>query len=118
MAVASVGTYASLHIAPDKPRQHLTTQFFTGRMPFLPPNQQHQSTVCVYYIYTYRFTDLWIKHTQFMQSYAKKIRLGLLNVNYGTGKNELKNKNRLFGMAAIDAELTELQQNTKRTIKA
>jgi len=20
------------------------TQFFTGRMPFLPPNQQHQST--------------------------------------------------------------------------
>ena len=72
----------------------------------------------VYYIYTYRFIDLWIKHTQFMQSYAKKIRLGLLNVNYGTGKNELKNKNRLFGMAAIDAGLTELQQNTKRTIKA
>jgi len=25
-------------------RQHLTTQFFTGRMPFLPPNQQRQST--------------------------------------------------------------------------
>jgi len=22
----------------------LTTQFFTGRMPFLPPNQQRQST--------------------------------------------------------------------------
>jgi len=28
----------------DKPRQHLTTQFFTGWMPLLPPNQQHQST--------------------------------------------------------------------------
>jgi len=28
----------------DKPHQHPTTQFFTGRMPFLPPNQQHQST--------------------------------------------------------------------------
>jgi len=26
------------------PCQHLTTQFFTGRMPFLPPNQQRQST--------------------------------------------------------------------------
>ena len=40
MAVAS-----SLHLAPDrKPRQHPTTQFFTGRMPFLPPNQQRQST--------------------------------------------------------------------------
>jgi len=26
------------------PCQHPTTQFFTGRMPFLPPNQQHQST--------------------------------------------------------------------------
>ena len=24
--------------------QHLTTQFFTDRMPFLPPNQQRQST--------------------------------------------------------------------------
>jgi len=23
--------------------QHPTTQFFTGRMPFLPPNQQRQS---------------------------------------------------------------------------
>jgi len=28
----------------DKPRQHPTTQFSTGRMPFLPPNQQRQST--------------------------------------------------------------------------
>jgi len=27
-----------------QPRQHPTTQFFTGRMPFLPPNQQCQST--------------------------------------------------------------------------
>jgi len=25
-------------------RQHLTPQFFAGRMPFLPPNQQRQST--------------------------------------------------------------------------
>ena len=45
MAVASVGPYASLHLAPDRlPRQHPTTQFFTGRMPFLPPNQQRQSS--------------------------------------------------------------------------
>ena len=29
---------------PKQPRQHPTTQFFTGRMPFLPPNQQHQCT--------------------------------------------------------------------------
>jgi len=27
-----------------QPRQHPTTQFSTGRMPFLPPNQQLQST--------------------------------------------------------------------------
>jgi len=27
-----------------QPHQHPTTQFFTGRMPFLPPNQQRQST--------------------------------------------------------------------------
>jgi len=46
LAVASVGPYASLHLAPDRlPCQHPTTQFFTDRMPFLPPNQQRQSTV-------------------------------------------------------------------------
>ena len=45
MAVASAGPYASLHLTPDRqPCQHLTTQFFTGQMPFLPPNQQRQST--------------------------------------------------------------------------
>jgi len=45
VAVASAGLYASLHLAPDRqPRQHAITQFFTGRMPFLPPNQQRQST--------------------------------------------------------------------------
>jgi len=45
VAVASAGPYASLHLAPDRqPHQHPTTLFFTGRMPFLPPNQQHQST--------------------------------------------------------------------------
>jgi len=41
VAVASAGAYASLHLAP---RQHPTTEFFTGRMPFLLPNQQRQST--------------------------------------------------------------------------
>jgi len=45
VAVASAGPYATLHLAPDRlPRQHPTTQFFSGRMPFLPPNQQRQST--------------------------------------------------------------------------
>jgi len=29
---------------PRQPRQHPITQFFTGRMPFLPRNQQRQST--------------------------------------------------------------------------
>jgi len=44
VAVASAGPYASLHLAPDRqPRQHPTTQFFTGQMPFLPPKKQHQS---------------------------------------------------------------------------
>ena len=45
MAVASAGPYASLHLAPDRQQfQHPTTQFFTGRMSFLLPNQQRQST--------------------------------------------------------------------------
>jgi len=46
VAVASAGPYANLHLIPYRlPRQHPTTQFFTGQMPFLPPNQQCQSTV-------------------------------------------------------------------------
>jgi len=45
LAVTSVGPYASLHLAPDRlPRQHPTSQCFTGQMPFLPRNQQRQST--------------------------------------------------------------------------
>jgi len=45
VAVTSAGPYASLHLAPDRqPHQNPTTLFFTGRMPFLPPNQQCQST--------------------------------------------------------------------------
>ena len=41
-----LGHNASLHLAPDRqPHQHPTTlMVFTGRMPFLPPNQQCQST--------------------------------------------------------------------------
>jgi len=42
--VASAGLYAKSAPHPRQPRQHPTTQFFTGRMPFLPPNQQCQST--------------------------------------------------------------------------
>ena len=42
--MASAGLYASLHLTPNrKPRQHPTTQIFTGRMPFLSPNQHSQS---------------------------------------------------------------------------
>jgi len=45
VAVASTGPYANLHLTPSRqPCQHPITQFFTGRMPFLLPNQQHQST--------------------------------------------------------------------------
>ena len=49
-AVASAGPYANkLHLAPDRlPHQHLITQFFTGRMLFLTPNQQCQSTEGTY----------------------------------------------------------------------
>ena len=45
VAVALAGPYACLHLAPDRlPHQHPTTQFFRGRMSFLPPYQQRQST--------------------------------------------------------------------------
>jgi len=44
VAVASAGPYASLHLAPDNHASTPPLSFFTGRMPFLPPNQQCQST--------------------------------------------------------------------------
>jgi len=44
VAVASAGPYASLHLAPDNHASTPSLSFFTGRMPFLPPNQQRQST--------------------------------------------------------------------------
>jgi len=46
VAVASGGSYANhLHLTPDRqPRQHLNTQPFKGRMPFLTPGEQCQST--------------------------------------------------------------------------
>ena len=49
--MASAGPYASLHLAPDKrPHKPPTTLFFTGRMPFLLPYQQRQSTEGKYYV--------------------------------------------------------------------
>jgi len=43
--VASAGLYASLHLIPDNHANiPPTIQFFTGRMPFLLPNKQRQST--------------------------------------------------------------------------
>ena len=46
VAVTSAGPYANyLHFTPGRlPCQHLITQFFTGQMLFLTPNQQCQST--------------------------------------------------------------------------
>ena len=46
VAVASARPHANhFHLTPDRqPCQHLITQFFTGRMLFLMPNQQCQTT--------------------------------------------------------------------------
>jgi len=43
VAVALAGPYASLHLSPDR-QTAPHHSVFTGRMPFLPPNQQRQST--------------------------------------------------------------------------
>ena len=39
-----------------EPHQHPTNQFFTGRMPFLPPNQQRQSTEGTVITYLLHYT--------------------------------------------------------------
>jgi len=64
VAVASAGPYAYLHLAPDRitmPASHHSV--FTGRMPFLPPNQQHQSTECNTIFIIYAMTTLLFKNT-------------------------------------------------------
>ena len=43
-SVSGSGISSATSLQTDIQRQHPTTQFFTGRMPFLPPNQQCQST--------------------------------------------------------------------------
>jgi len=48
---------------PRQPRQHPTTQFFTGRMPFLPPNQQHQSKCISYTTTLHPFNGLFSRAT-------------------------------------------------------
>jgi len=49
-AVASAAPYENkLHLTLDRqPHQHLITQFFKGRVLFLTPNQQCQSTESKY----------------------------------------------------------------------
>ena len=46
VAVASVGPYA---IAPHSRQITMPVPHHSGRMPFLPPNQQHQSTEGITY---------------------------------------------------------------------
>ena len=44
----------TLHLAPERqPRRHPTTQFFTCQMPFLPHNQQCQSTEGIFFEITH-----------------------------------------------------------------
>ena len=72
MAVASAGPYASLHLAPYRqPCQHPTTQFFTGRMPFLPPSQQHQCTEGRNERGPYRFAIVWVKPCRYISCSAR-----------------------------------------------
>ena len=49
---------------PRQPHQHPTTQFFTGRMPFLPPNQQRQSSE-VNWLHCYRSRNYYEAHDMY-----------------------------------------------------
>jgi len=63
--VASAGPHASMHLAPDRqPRQHPTTQFFTGRMPFLPPTNSVKALKNT----TVYITDFCIQNRDVLQS--------------------------------------------------
>ena len=57
ITVTHTHTRLTAHFLGLPVHQHLTTQFFTGRMPFLPPNQQRQS-VCYYITVTHTHTPV------------------------------------------------------------
>jgi len=42
--VATTGATSRAKLQSNHHHQQTNTKFFTGRMPFLSPNQQHQST--------------------------------------------------------------------------
>jgi len=65
LAVVSAGPYANLHLAPDRyPFQHPTTQFFTGRVLFLSPIQQRQSTEGIRDDVIENYGSLWVIRRQ------------------------------------------------------
>jgi len=76
---ASAGTYASVHLAPDNHASTPPLRLFTGRMPFLLPNQQCQSTegtsvishVVVLLLFLYKsYACLLNYHTCFSLTYS------------------------------------------------
>ena len=48
--MVSAGPYANMHLAQTDNYASIPPEFFTGRMPFLPPNQQRQSTEGIYWV--------------------------------------------------------------------
>jgi len=42
--VVTTGAVSHAKLKSNRHRQQTNTQFFTGRMPFLSPNRQYQST--------------------------------------------------------------------------
>jgi len=66
--VASAGPYASLH----RSRQITTTQFFTGRMRFLLPNQQRQSTEGTVGAVTMDFKSLILEKAKLSLKFCNK----------------------------------------------
>ena len=82
VAVASAGPYASLHLAPARqPHKHPTAQFFTGRMPFLLPNQQRQSTESML-LKSVEFDDDW-RHMLVSNIIYKRIQFLNILLNIG-----------------------------------
>jgi len=58
--VVTTGAISRAKLQSNHHHQQTNTQFFTGRMPFLSPNQQRQSTmlVCVVHLNLYKLTPV------------------------------------------------------------
>jgi len=71
--VVTAGAVSSAKLQSNHPHQQTNNQFFTGRMPFLSPNQQCQSTVVLRVAFVNTFWHIVLFCANFYVNFFKKL---------------------------------------------